>query len=221
MAYKVFSNGSVLNASEINDNLMNQSVMVFTNSSTRAAALASPTTGMTTFLEDSQTISIYDGTDWKQSLGVTGGILQIVSTVKSDTFTVASTSYSNITGVSASITPTSTSSKILVLLSLGLVDMSGAVIVTGDITRAGTQIGVGNTAGSRTRAGWGRVADVNRGTSINYNFLDSPATTSSTTYQARIRSNAGTAFVNRLSTDSDLTLTPRTISTITLMEVSA
>lgn len=52
MAYKVFTNGSVLNASEINDNLMNQSVMVFSNSTTRAAALTAPTEGMLTWLED-------------------------------------------------------------------------------------------------------------------------------------------------------------------------
>jgi len=53
VAYKVFSNGSVLNASEINDNLMNQSVMVFSNSTARAAALPSPLEGMLTWLEDS------------------------------------------------------------------------------------------------------------------------------------------------------------------------
>jgi hypothetical protein len=52
MAYKVFTNGSVLNASEINDNLMNQSVMVFSNSTTRAAALTAPVEGMLTWLED-------------------------------------------------------------------------------------------------------------------------------------------------------------------------
>jgi hypothetical protein len=52
VAYKVFTNGSVLNASEINDNLMNQSVMVFSNSTARAAALTAPTEGMLTWLED-------------------------------------------------------------------------------------------------------------------------------------------------------------------------
>jgi len=52
VAYKVFTNGSVLNASEINDNLMNQSVMVFSNSTARAAALTAPVEGMLTWLED-------------------------------------------------------------------------------------------------------------------------------------------------------------------------
>jgi hypothetical protein len=52
MAYKVFTNGSVLNASEINDNLMRQSVMVFSNAAARTAAITSPVEGMLTWLED-------------------------------------------------------------------------------------------------------------------------------------------------------------------------
>jgi hypothetical protein len=64
VAYKVFTNGSVLNASEINDNLMNQSVMVFSNSTARSAALTSPVEGMITYLEDTAVYENYDGTAW-------------------------------------------------------------------------------------------------------------------------------------------------------------
>jgi hypothetical protein len=64
VAYKVFTNGSVLNASEINDNLMNQSVMVFSNSAARSAAITSPVAGMVTFLEDSGTYESYNGSSW-------------------------------------------------------------------------------------------------------------------------------------------------------------
>jgi hypothetical protein len=59
VAYKVFTNGSVLNASEINDNLMNQSVMVFSNSAARSAAITSPVEGMVTYLEDSDRFETY------------------------------------------------------------------------------------------------------------------------------------------------------------------
>jgi hypothetical protein len=62
VAYKVFSNGSVLNASEINDNLMNQSVMVFSNAAARAAALPSPLEGMLTYLEDTNVYESYNTT---------------------------------------------------------------------------------------------------------------------------------------------------------------
>jgi hypothetical protein len=64
MAYKVFTNGSVLNASEINSNLMNQMVMVFTNSTARAAALTSPTAGMLTYLIDTSTFEYFNGTSF-------------------------------------------------------------------------------------------------------------------------------------------------------------
>lgn len=64
MAYKVFTNGSVLNASEINDNLMNQSVMVFSNSTARAAALTAPVEGMLTWLQDLNRYEYYSGSAW-------------------------------------------------------------------------------------------------------------------------------------------------------------
>jgi hypothetical protein len=64
MAYKVFSNGSVLNASDLNDYLMNQSVMVFSNSTVRAAALTSPTEGMLTWLEDINRFQYYSTSGW-------------------------------------------------------------------------------------------------------------------------------------------------------------
>lgn len=64
MAYKVFTNGSVLNASDINDNLMRQSVMVFANAAARTAALTVPLEGMLTWLQDINQYEFYDGTAW-------------------------------------------------------------------------------------------------------------------------------------------------------------
>jgi len=63
MAYKVFSNGFALNASELNTYLMNQSVMVFANASARTSALT-PTEGMVTYLEDTNALEFYNGTAW-------------------------------------------------------------------------------------------------------------------------------------------------------------
>ena len=77
MAYKVFTNGSVLNASEINDNLMNQSVMVFSNSTARAAALTTPLEGMLTWLEDVNRYESYNGTSWVQLSS--GKVVQVVN----------------------------------------------------------------------------------------------------------------------------------------------
>lgn len=64
MAYKVFSNGSVLQASDLNDYLMNQSVMVFATSTARATAITSPVEGMLTWLQDSNRYQFYSGTAW-------------------------------------------------------------------------------------------------------------------------------------------------------------
>ena len=73
MAYKVFTNGSVLNASEINENLMNQSVIVFTNSSARASAITSPVEGMITYLEDINTYQFWNSTSWQDLLDGASG----------------------------------------------------------------------------------------------------------------------------------------------------
>ena len=72
MAYKVFTNGSVLQASEINDNLMRQSVMVFSNASARTAAITSPIEGMLTWLEDLNRYEHYNGTSWVVSIPPVG-----------------------------------------------------------------------------------------------------------------------------------------------------
>jgi hypothetical protein len=64
MAYKVFSNGSVLPASDLNDFLMRQSVMVFSSSTARASAITGPTEGMLTYLEDTNRFQYYSGTAW-------------------------------------------------------------------------------------------------------------------------------------------------------------
>jgi len=66
MAYKVFSNGNALNASELNTYLMNQSVMVFASATARDAALTTPSEGMLVWLEDINKYVYYSGTAWVQ-----------------------------------------------------------------------------------------------------------------------------------------------------------
>jgi hypothetical protein len=70
VAYKVFTNGSVLNASEINDNLMNQSVIVFSNAAARTAAITSPVEGQMTYLEDTNNYENWDGSSWVNFFGL-------------------------------------------------------------------------------------------------------------------------------------------------------
>ena len=71
MAYKVFTNGSTLQASEINDNLMRQSVMVFSNAAARTAAITVPLEGMLSYLDDVNRYESYNGTAWVSPFGET------------------------------------------------------------------------------------------------------------------------------------------------------
>jgi hypothetical protein len=64
MAYTVFANGNVLNASQLNDNLMNQSVIVFGSDLARDSAIPAPPEGMVTYLEDVKRYTSYNGSDW-------------------------------------------------------------------------------------------------------------------------------------------------------------
>ena len=90
VAYKVFTNGSVLNASEINDNLMNQAVITFTNSTARASAITSPVEGMVTYLADTDTYQFWNGTAWANLVPPATSGLNLITT---QTFTgVASVS---------------------------------------------------------------------------------------------------------------------------------
>jgi hypothetical protein len=64
MPRKVFTAGEVLAASDVNDFLMDQTVMSFAGTAARGSAITTPVEGMVTYLEDSQSLSVNNGTDW-------------------------------------------------------------------------------------------------------------------------------------------------------------
>jgi hypothetical protein len=157
--------------------------------------------------------------------GSSGGIIQIRSVTKTDTFTTTSSSFTDITGLSVSITPQSSSSKILI-----------QVHVTGDgrqnqsranfrLMRGSTAICIGDTAGSRGRSAFAiyRASDSNSPGAASMTHLDSPATTSAVTYKMQIVSGNGggnTVSVNRAYDWTDSFAHAATVSSITVMEVS-
>ena len=71
MAYKVFTNGSTLQASELNENLMQQATAVFSNAAARTAAITSPLEGQLTYLEDVDRYEHYNGSSWVSPFGAT------------------------------------------------------------------------------------------------------------------------------------------------------
>lgn len=64
LGFKTFASGEVLTAANVNGYLMQQSVMVFADSSARDTAIASPSEGMFVFLTGTDTLQYYDGSSW-------------------------------------------------------------------------------------------------------------------------------------------------------------
>ena len=147
-----------------------------------------------------------------------GKIGQVVSTTKTDEFSTSSTSVTDITGLSVSITPSSTSSKILILVDGNVSDNNTTYAGAMKLFRDSTEICKG-TNGSANNIGFDNVrrnsgSDESKKFSIN--FLDSPSTTSSTTYKISIKLNqSNTFYINRIGSGNENSL----VSTITAMEV--
>jgi hypothetical protein len=68
---KTFVAGEVLLAQDVNDYLMDQSVMNFASSAARSSAIPTPTEGMTTYVSDRNQIESYDGANWISTSGLT------------------------------------------------------------------------------------------------------------------------------------------------------
>jgi hypothetical protein len=221
MPRKVFTAGEVLAASDVNDFLMDQTVMTFAGTAARGSAIPTPAEGMYAHLNDTDTLTYYDGSDWVNRIGASAGVLQVVQAVKTDTSTRSTTTFDDIAGLSVSITPSSTSSKILVIAQVVAAASSSSSVFL-KLVRGATDIYVGDAAGSRARVSIAEFASAdNRIGSQTISFLDSPNTTSSTTYKIQFASSAAAAiYVNRTVIDTDASNFTRSASSITAMEVA-
>ncbi len=152
--------------------------------------------------------------------GTGGKILQVVQATKTDTASVTGTSFSSV--FTASITPSANTSKVLVLVSL---NVGGATnnwpLIR--LTRSGSTLLQGDAAGNRVRVTTVCGApNSSASVAASVTYLDSPASTSSQTYEIEMASQStGAVYLNRSSTDTDTTAFQRGASTITLMEVAA
>ena len=157
----------------------------------------------------------------------TGSVLQVVSTTKTDTFSSTSSTDVAITGLSATITPTSASSKILVLTTFAF-NVDDTSNIRFNLYRNASQITAyrGDARGNNSRAAifyrglQGGQNIYNAYAFGNMNYLDSPASTSALTYQVYGNTN-GTIFINRPAGDYNNSDGCTTASTITVMEIAA
>lgn len=161
------------------------------------------------------------------ALAGSGGVLQVVSANKLDTFSVSSQTFTDIPGLSVSITPTSSSSRVLITASVAINASVNFAYIR--LMRDSTVIDVGDAAGSRPRV-TGAFGNYNTAPNTHYNmsqvpvsFVDSPATTSSVTYKFQLRSGstAAAVYINRTTADRDTAdYEWRTPSNIIVMEIA-
>ena len=164
-----------------------------------------------------------DGTLLTTTNPKAGNIIQVVQTVKSDTFShTGNTSVTDVTGLNVTITPSSSSNKVLLLCFMNI---SNNNISRVQFVRGTTAIGIPSAAGNRPvgTASMNNGGDTNVTDNLTMIFLDSPATTSATTYKVSFSNELTSSefAVNRSRADANSIVGVRTISTIIAMEVAA
>ena len=157
-----------------------------------------------------------------------GKILQVVQTVKTNRTTIQSTTLTDIAGMSVSITPSSSSNKVLISYSIifymnggeywnmRLLRGSDSTIFIGDQNASATSQSRGTFGGYTSAYVDARV--------IAQEFLDSPNTTSATTYKLQAHSPYDSSYIIGINSSPQLdnyTYMSNCVSTITAMEVAA
>ena len=152
-----------------------------------------------------------------------GHVLQVLQSTTTDVTTISNATFVEV--LSQAITPSSSSSKILVecCVNVGGANNSYA---WGSLFRGDTEIGIGTTGtGNQTNATFFCASGLNsnhdyRSTLMTFKFLDSPSTTSSTTYKIKCATGSGNIYINRPENTSDSSIIVRTMSTLTVMEIA-
>jgi hypothetical protein len=151
--------------------------------------------------------------------------LNVVQTVKTDAFTSTSATYTTVTGLSVTITPTTDTSKILVIAQITHGMNSNAGYGAFQVVRGATDIYRGGAAGTTVQGVFGGYTQANLtnvSTSGSIVFLDSPGTDSAVTYNVQARTVfSGNVRINTPTQTDDGTSSVRGASSITVIEVAA
>jgi len=148
-----------------------------------------------------------------------GTVLQVQSATQTSATTMSNSSYADVAGLSVSITPSSASSKILVLVNIHI-NAANSVGVVWKIVRDTTDIAVNNTTAAVSTGGHYSESGANAGnvwSGKSISHLDTPNTTSSVTYKIQAHGTSTTSFgINRRSNYNDY----GGVSSITVMEIA-
>jgi hypothetical protein len=179
--------------------------IVLVGSTSGSVTLQEPAVAGTTVL----TLPAVTGTVLTDTSPKAGNVIQVVSANYSTSTSTTSGSFTD-TGLTASITPTSSSSKILAIACISAVYKNSSNSSVGlNIVRGATEIVKFADNGLSYTNSTGASQ-----TSATMNYLDSPTTTSSTTYKVQFKNGANTG-TSVVINDSNVT------STLTLMEIAA
>jgi hypothetical protein len=156
---------------------------------------------------------------------IPGYAVQTVQGILADPVTFTTANAWTAVGLSATIIPKFSTSKILVSVHMGIGGNGGTNYDAGfGLFRDSTQIALPNSPGSRLQSflPFGQRSDaLYEMSTVSNSYLDSPATVSAITYSLKAFStNTNTHYINRTGSDSDGNGDNRMISTITLMEVA-
>jgi len=153
-----------------------------------------------------------------------GSVIQVVSKTKSDVLISTSSSWTDVTDLSASIIPKSTSNKIFVSVLLSANADQSTTNAAARLNRNENPIAVGDLLGNRSQVSFGfDLNDMDLAPHAHpVTFLDTPATVSLVTYkmQIKILGGGGEMVINRSLSSSDSNNRSTAISTITLMEIA-
>ena len=186
------------------------------NGATSGATTITPTDAVTTTL----TLPTTTGT---LALSSSIGVIQVKQGQTSTQQSFSNNTWTDLTGLTVNITPTSSSNKILVLATVWINSDTGSANLYGRLNRNGTIVGTASndTAGYAGNGGWRALSDGQDASynihNIGFTWLDSPASTSTLTYKIQGLTNAGTFFFNKSGSSSAYFYM---YSTITVMEVT-
>jgi len=200
---------------------------LYSNTGTQLIAANGKISGASVIANSVGTSAIADSAITRTKMGYPGAILQVVQTIKTDTFSMSGSTLTTIPGFTANITPIYATSKILVTVFMNV--GQGYYNTQGRLMRNSTAIGIGDLSSARPRMTWATNTYVANQTYEEYHmkpvtvsYLDSPATTSLLSYTMQMSNYSGYGGgINRSVNFQDAAgYDPTTISTFTLMEIA-
>ena len=209
LGFKTFTTGEVLTAADTNGYLM-QGILVFASAAARDAAITSPQEGQFAYLKDTNATTYYTGSAWAASGGGGGKVLQVVVGTSTTSVSNSTSTYAD-TGLTATITPATTSSRILVLVDHGTVFKSSGNAnnqLNFRLFRGATQLVFSSS--------WYTGTALNLKGYHGIQYVDSPASISALTYKTQFRNESNTAAVDVIAGGAEAST-----GSIILLEIGA